>query len=93
MKTTLETDTAHAIQALEQAGFAQSDRIRLVAERLDAHAPQRGMLHDIIEHARREAPLKGLSEMVASHVREFRANFTVDPARRDNPDRQDHTLP
>ena len=83
MKTTLETDTAHASEALQRAGFSASDRLRLEAD----HARPRKSWDEIISEAKREAPLKGISEMVVRHSREFRENFTVDPDRRNNPDR------
>ncbi len=78
MKTTVQTEAAHAAAALEQAGFRPTDPVRLVVE----PAGPRKTWREIIEDAEREAPLDGLSDLVVGHVRAFRESFSVDPARK-----------
>lgn len=78
MTTTLDVDPTHASQALQQAGYAEGERVRLTVERI---APRRSG-KEIAERVRQDAPLTGLSEMVIQSSKEVRARFSLDPYRK-----------
>lgn len=82
MTTTLDVDPTHASQALQQAGYAEGERVRLTIERVQ---PRR-TLQEIAERAHREGLMDGLSDEILLRVREFRETLTLDPNRRNKGD-------
>ncbi len=74
MKTTIETDAEHIMEDILKAGYAQDQRLHVTVE---PSKPKRTP-REIAERAHRVSPLRGISEEILGHAREFRENFTIE---------------